>query len=162
MKESFSTRDELSRSNPKYITEPKEQTACFFCGKSRSQVPVSVWQWLRGIQRKFRAVAQIPVHTAELANQRWLLTAHPLHLQFLFLLESQALHILSFSWSWTQNISIAVNSCAEWGDTKDGSDCALAVLVLSVCSISQLASGCSGASQQWNEDKSSSHQNFDY
>lgn len=108
-------------------------------------------------QRKFRVIAQIPVHTAELADQRWLLTAHPVHLQFLFLLlEPQVLPVFSFSLSWTQDISIAVNICAEWGDIKDVPYCALAVLVLAVCSISQVAPGCSGASQQWNKDKGSS------
>lgn len=135
MKEPFSTRDELSRSNPKYITELREQTACFFLCKSRSEVPVSVWQWLRGRQRKFRAVAQIPVHTTELTDQRWLLTAHPVHLQFLFFLlkpQLQVLLNLSFSLSWTQNISLVVYTCAEWGDIKDVSDCSVCFGFISV------------------------------
>lgn len=135
-KEFFSTRHEPSRSNLKYITELREQTAWFFfCGKSGSEDPDGVWQWLRGRWRKFRAVAQIPVHTAELTDQRRLLTAHPIHLQFL-LPEAQLYALLTFSFcvSWTQNISIAITSVQSGVTLRTVSDCAVKL------------SGCSGFS----------------
>lgn len=98
----------------------------FFCGKSGSEVPEGVWQRLRGRRRKFRAVAQIPVYTVELTDQRWLLTAHPVHLQFLFLSPEAGLYLLvtlSFFLSWTQNISIAVTSVQSRVTLRMVSDC---------------------------------------
>lgn len=163
MKESFSTRNELSRSNPKYITEPREQTAWFFLWQIKIRSACQCLAVTQKQTKEIQSCSSNPSYTAELPDQRRLLTVHPAHLQLLFLLlEPQVLLILSFSLSWTQNISTAVNTCAEWDDIKDMSDCALAVLVLSVCSISQVVPGCSGASQQWSEDKGSSQQNFDY